>query len=161
VGRLCQWLQPSSEVRRRPLLSILRSAEAQPGIRSPSLPVSESLISLFEGRCTSYQQDISEEHAAQQKGYGNPWQLVRRKDGGEEKEDVTSGHDLMEGEQWRTNRFKEKLVGRCFNCLALDHKRAHCRDPVKCWKCKRLGHTSAGCVYKTFSKGSVYIRPQH
>jgi hypothetical protein len=30
--------------------------------------------------------------------------------------------------------------GRCFNCLARDHRAASCRDPVKSFRCLRSGH---------------------
>ncbi|CAO2035120.1 unnamed protein product [Urochloa humidicola] len=41
--------------------------------------------------------------------------------------------------------FKKRTYGRCFNCLALDHRAAHCRDPVKCFHCRRYGHKEARC----------------
>ncbi|CAN6185529.1 unnamed protein product [Urochloa humidicola] len=34
---------------------------------------------------------------------------------------------------------------RCFRCLALDHRRAACRDPVRCRRCWLLGHTERHC----------------
>lgn len=33
-------------------------------------------------------------------------------------------------------RFKAQLLGRC---LAKDHRRAHCREPIKCLRCKTNG----------------------
>ncbi|CAN6248136.1 unnamed protein product [Urochloa humidicola] len=41
--------------------------------------------------------------------------------------------------------FKKRTHGRCFICLALDHRAAHCRDPVRCFRCRRSGHKEARC----------------
>ncbi|KAG0541121.1 hypothetical protein BDA96_03G468800 [Sorghum bicolor] len=41
--------------------------------------------------------------------------------------------------------FKKRFAGRCFRCLAPDHRVAHCRDPVRCIICHRLGHLSNSC----------------
>jgi hypothetical protein len=38
------------------------------------------------------------------------------------------------------------LRGRCFNCLARDHKRVLCRDPSNYWRCKKSGHISSSCM---------------
>lgn len=35
---------------------------------------------------------------------------------------------------------------RCYRCLALDHKVRDCRDPVRCRRCWRVGHTQHGCL---------------
>ncbi|RLN19787.1 hypothetical protein C2845_PM02G43310 [Panicum miliaceum] len=40
--------------------------------------------------------------------------------------------------------FLNHMHGRCFRCLARDHKVAVCRDPPKCFYCSRSGH-----LYKT------------
>lgn len=37
---------------------------------------------------------------------------------------------------------------RCFRCLAKDHKRSECREPMRCFKCNKLGHTIGRCVFK-------------
>lgn len=47
-----------------------------------------------------------------------------------------------ETEQAYLTTFKE---GRCFRCLAKDHKAAQCRDPVRCFKCKGTGHKFGWC----------------
>jgi hypothetical protein len=36
--------------------------------------------------------------------------------------------------------FLNRMHGRCFRCLASDHKVAVCRDPPKCFYCSRSGH---------------------
>ncbi|RLN09613.1 PHD finger protein [Panicum miliaceum] len=41
--------------------------------------------------------------------------------------------------------YKEWLVGRCFWCLASDHKIAQCRDPPKCFECRRSRHLARWC----------------
>lgn len=38
--------------------------------------------------------------------------------------------------------FKER---RCLRCLGKDHKRAQCREPVRCFSCNCLGHKSGRC----------------
>ena len=40
---------------------------------------------------------------------------------------------------------KTKAVGRCYNCLASDHRIASCRDPPKCILCSRSGHKARRC----------------
>ncbi|CAL4951887.1 unnamed protein product [Urochloa decumbens] len=53
------------------------------------------------------------------------------------------------GQQQDTNGFlqilKAKAVGRCFNCLARDHRIASCRDPPRCILCSRSGHKAKYC----------------
>jgi hypothetical protein len=41
--------------------------------------------------------------------------------------------------------YLSKLQGKCFNCLASDHRVAQCRNPTKCLVCPRSGHISYGC----------------
>ncbi|KXG35743.1 hypothetical protein SORBI_3002G221200 [Sorghum bicolor] len=41
--------------------------------------------------------------------------------------------------------FKSRFAGKCFRCLASDHRIAHCRDPLRCILCKRSGHSSRTC----------------
>jgi hypothetical protein len=41
------------------------------------------------------------------------------------------------------------MHGRCFNCLSLDHRVPQCRDPRRCWFCKRSGHISSSCKSKS------------
>ncbi|CAN6164517.1 unnamed protein product [Urochloa humidicola] len=41
--------------------------------------------------------------------------------------------------------FKQRAAGRCFNCLASDHKIHQCRDPPKCILCLRFGHRARYC----------------
>jgi hypothetical protein len=36
--------------------------------------------------------------------------------------------------------FIKATAGRCFNCLARDHRAPQCRDPVRCFRCRRSGH---------------------
>jgi hypothetical protein len=41
--------------------------------------------------------------------------------------------------------FIKKLQRKCFNCFATDHQVAECKDPPRCWKCKKYGHISLHC----------------
>jgi hypothetical protein len=42
--------------------------------------------------------------------------------------------------------FKQKVVDRCFNCLANGHRVTHCPNRFRCWKCKALGHAPHICL---------------
>jgi hypothetical protein len=55
----------------------------------------------------------------------------------------------------------EFFRGCCFNCLPRDHNRALCRDPSKCWKCKKSDHISSSCSksLSTKPKCSVALPP--
>ena len=39
----------------------------------------------------------------------------------------------------------DELRDRCFNCLARDHRRAHCRSPTRCYRCHETGHMTYSC----------------
>jgi hypothetical protein len=45
-----------------------------------------------------------------------------------------------------------KVRGICFNCLALGHQVASCRDPARCWFCHRSGHISTKCPSRKGNK---------
>ncbi|XP_066352611.1 uncharacterized protein [Miscanthus floridulus] len=40
--------------------------------------------------------------------------------------------------------FMEALRGKCIRCLAVGHRAADCREPVRCISCRRFGHKSQG-----------------
>jgi hypothetical protein len=47
---------------------------------------------------------------------------------------------------WRDNCSKgPKIHGRCYRCLALEHRVVQCREPVRCWKCKKFSHIALHC----------------
>jgi hypothetical protein len=48
---------------------------------------------------------------------------------------------------------------RCSNCLAKDHRAAHCREPKRCWKCKALGHLSFNCKAACISSSQLCCAP--
>ncbi|KAK1682644.1 hypothetical protein QYE76_043492 [Lolium multiflorum] len=39
--------------------------------------------------------------------------------------------------------FLRRFHGLCFRCLSKNHRRADCRDPVRCIECKQWGHSSS------------------
>lgn len=41
--------------------------------------------------------------------------------------------------------FTRATVGRCFKCLSRDHYAAACRDPFRCFHCRRSGHRERDC----------------
>jgi hypothetical protein len=41
--------------------------------------------------------------------------------------------------------FKQRMAGRYYNSMTLDHRVAQCRDLMKCWKCNTFGHISSSC----------------
>ncbi|CAL4970140.1 unnamed protein product [Urochloa decumbens] len=47
---------------------------------------------------------------------------------------------------------KKKAVGRCYNCLASDHRIAACRDPPRCILCSRSGHKARLCPGRSQSQ---------
>lgn len=73
------------------------------------------------------------------------WCIVRRRGWWRNKEKQSKTPIRLATTGKGRGKFFEKAFGRCFNYLDRDHKRAHCRDPVKCWKCKGSGHTSSLC----------------
>jgi hypothetical protein len=48
---------------------------------------------------------------------------------------------------------------RCSNCLAKDHRAAHCREPKRCWNCKALGHLSFNCKAARISSSQLCCAP--
>ncbi|CAN6247094.1 unnamed protein product [Urochloa humidicola] len=43
--------------------------------------------------------------------------------------------------------FHLKTQGRCFKCLARDHRASACRDPIRCLHCFRTGHKQRLCPH--------------
>jgi hypothetical protein len=44
--------------------------------------------------------------------------------------------------------FFRATAGKCFNCLARDLRAVDCRDPVRCFRCRRSGHRERHCREK-------------
>jgi hypothetical protein len=63
---------------------------------------------------------------------------------------------MPEAVEWLHKRF----AGRCFRCLASDHRITKCRDPVKCALCLRSGHRARQCRSPKHSSATVTSRPQ-
>jgi len=55
---------------------------------------------------------------------------------------------LLGGNQATPAVYKTPFAGRCFRCLATDHKLAECRDPLCCLACRRSGHLARHCPEK-------------
>jgi hypothetical protein len=45
--------------------------------------------------------------------------------------------------------YKEAFRGKCFRCLASDHKLAQCQDPRRCLFCRGIGHFVRHCPQRT------------
>jgi hypothetical protein len=58
---------------------------------------------------------------------------------------TTSQPDSDAHRQERRSLYLRKMKELCFNCLARDHKGIACRNPTRCWRCRRFGHTSTEC----------------
>nr|TKW08179.1 hypothetical protein SEVIR_6G012100v2 [Setaria viridis] len=74
-----------------------------------------------------------------------PPELPRR-DGGSDRQYRTSSRKPPTAALLNFNRATE---GRCFICLAPDHRAAFCRDPVRCFRCRRSGHKERDCKERT------------
>ncbi|CAN6198765.1 unnamed protein product [Urochloa humidicola] len=64
-------------------------------------------------------------------------------------------------------RYKEAFRGKCFRCLASDHRLAQCRDPPRCLSCRCSGHFARRCPRQlkrsiqsrlTFPSSSIHTR---
>jgi hypothetical protein len=76
------------------------------------------------------------------------WQLVRKRFWWRRKERQNLSARSRATTTSGSHFSKQRAVGRCFNCLARDHRVAGCRDPTRCWKCKAFGHISSSCRNK-------------
>lgn len=58
--------------------------------------------------------------------------------------------------------FRKETEGRCFNCLAKDHRVAECRDPTRCVRCYRSSHKAVVCKsLKRSQPHTTSHRPQN
>jgi hypothetical protein len=85
------------------------------------------------------------ERAAQDKDTEQGWILVKRPRWWRRRKSKSFNPRPSSTPSHGRQRFFERMVGRCFNCLAPGHKLAQCRDPAKCWRCKHSGHISSRC----------------
>ncbi|CAO2039669.1 unnamed protein product [Urochloa humidicola] len=72
-----------------------------------------------------------------------------------------------DGHRSTPSSYKEALRGRCFRCLAKDHRLAQCRDPPRCLLCRASGHLARRCPRRanrpihsrlTFPSTSIHSR---
>ncbi|BAF09919.1 proline-rich receptor-like protein kinase PERK10 [Oryza sativa Japonica Group] len=61
------------------------------------------------------------------------------------RQDAHSRRSLAPAASASLRLFRERTAGKCFNCLARDHRAARCRDPVRCFRCFRSGHKANSC----------------
>nr|TKW02061.1 hypothetical protein SEVIR_8G220100v2 [Setaria viridis] len=54
--------------------------------------------------------------------------------------------------------FNKVTARHCFMCLARDHRATACRDPIRCFRCRRSGHTERNCKAPR-PYASVHHRP--
>lgn len=58
---------------------------------------------------------------------------------------IEGGNENPRKSEYFRERFKRHTFGRCFKCLARDHKVADCRDLPKCLLCFHSGHKAKYC----------------
>lgn len=51
------------------------------------------------------------------------------------------------------------MEGKCFRCLQTDHKVASCRNPLRCWSCRKIGHEALNCPTRGEGHKSRATRP--
>lgn len=92
-------------------------------------------------------QNRAREHATQDTSNQDGWQLVRRGRWWRKERRVgkVCNNSELPASRGRKDMFHEKVRGKCYNCFAKEHIKAHCREPAKCWKCKGNGHISHSC----------------
>lgn len=76
-----------------------------------------------------------------------PRRWWRRRDPSSPGRHSKHSHQTRSGDGRVTSSFdyKKWLAGRCYRCLAKSHQVAQCREPLRCWCCKRNGHTVRRC----------------
>jgi hypothetical protein len=89
-----------------------------------------------------------------------PWQVVRKKRWWRERKRGSAMKQPPPKSLQHINKFKQKMLGRCFNCLGCDHRLARCRDPKICWRCNGCGHISTHCSKKPFVRARPYPSSQ-
>lgn len=76
----------------------------------------------------------------------NQWTQVRQRHWWRKKSHSRQAEKAVEKVSFRAEgRLKLQLAGRCFRCLAKDHRIELCREPVKCLRCRTNGHIAHQC----------------
>lgn len=55
---------------------------------------------------------------------------------------LQKGFATIQNQEAYMKAFKE---GKCFRCLSKTHQKFHCREPIRCFKCNKLGHMAGRC----------------
>jgi hypothetical protein len=120
---------PARPVQRQQATSPLRHG------RPVNLPRLDGSATLDDGWTPARRRGGRRGHAAPPRPDGRHDRLSRHEANAHSRRPPTAA-------RWAFHRATE---GRCFKCLARDHRAASCRDPVRCLRCRRSGHRAAQC----------------
>jgi hypothetical protein len=103
---------------------------------------------VYMGRSSGYPEPVApawqpKANSTQVIAFEQPWQLVRKRRWWRKERRIQCKAQPPRVSLRHSNKFKEKVQGRCFNCLACDHALAHCRDLPRCWCCNKSSHISS------------------
>jgi hypothetical protein len=131
------------------------------GGSSPMSQVRRSLVGLASFRTTDPPCLLSDARTVKSRTFPNPcirvheqsphlqWQLVKERFWGRKLRKLQSCSRPTKDSRSQIC-FKEKMRGKCYNCLGKGHFKASCRGPPKCWVCTRSGHISTSCPLKAY-----------
>ncbi|KAM0844717.1 hypothetical protein ACQ4PT_056849 [Festuca glaucescens] len=74
------------------------------------------------------------------------WRKERRAGAMASQGSINAGGVRAVGGQQLKDLLKKKAAGRCFKCLARDHRVSKCRDPPTCLLCEQPGHKARWCT---------------
>lgn len=107
---------------------------------------------------TCHSKQLAMPHGAQDSSPQKQWQLVKPRYWWQKGREKPS-RDCQT--QQGLTFFKNIVKGKCYNCFSANHLRAQCREPTKCWRCKRQGQSSYQCKSqpsaRSFKQGRVFL----
>jgi hypothetical protein len=160
LGRQCCWVRPiKSKIQAGPI-SILKSAKSGEKQEAVFLPDSKSLRRFRQSSRPLQQLSSDQVHNDQEEATEQPWQLVRKRRWWRKESTPFFNAPLPAVMQRQKEKFKDKMTGRCYNCLSTDHMRRQCRDPTKCWKCKKSDHISSRCSQYAHEQSNPLMHPR-